>query len=116
MSNFLELVAKERSRQINDEGYKREHDDEHTDGSIADAAACYAANGTIYKATLPKNMQKSFKYVWPWNWSFFKKEKHTRKKQLIISAALLMAEYERIERAEQKTKKDFMGSIDEMYD
>lgn len=114
MQNFLELVAKERARQINDEGYKREHDDEHTDGSLADAAACYAANSEKIWQEL-KFFHKQFDYgkggfdvkgkavpLWKWHESYFKKDKHPRKKQLIISAALLMAEYDRLEREEQK--------------
>ncbi len=101
MPNFLELVAKERARQINDEGYKREHDDEHTDGSLADAAACYAATKNIFHIITDKQMFP-VRSLWPWNWNFFKKEKHPRKKQLIISAALLMAEYDRLDREEQK--------------
>jgi len=103
MQNFLELVAKERARQINDEGYKREHDDEHTDGSLADAAACYAATKTLYFATQQNRcVPKSFFYLYPWEPKYFKKDKHPRKKQLIISAALLMAEYDRLEREEKK--------------
>jgi hypothetical protein len=107
MNSFLELVAKERARQINDEGYKREHDDEHTDGSLADAAACYAVSSSLYifkvRDDNPHNMRiKLLDPVWPWNESYFKKDKHPRKKQLIISAALLMAEYDRLEREEKK--------------
>lgn len=39
-SNFLELVAKERTRQIVEKGYTAKHDSEHTDGALADAAEC----------------------------------------------------------------------------
>ncbi len=105
MPNFLELVAKERARQINDEGYKREHDDEHTDGSLADAAACYAANSKIsplYRVSYTSYYIQDIYPVWPWEVGYFKKEKHPRKKQLIISAALLNAEYDRLEREEKK--------------
>jgi len=103
MNSFLELVAKERARQINDEGYKREHDDEHTDGSLADAAACYAANSLfIWEPVAVSEAGSRLRDVWPWEPEYFKKEKHPRKKQLIISASLLMAEYDRLEREEKK--------------
>ena len=110
MSNFLELVAKERARQINDEGYKREHDDEHTDGSLADAAACYAANHQYIWKQAPEVPDELW-LLWPWDIDFLKKEKHPRKKQLIISAALLMAEYDRLERED---KKQNQGNINEI--
>jgi hypothetical protein len=99
MPNFLELVAKERARQINDEGYKREHDDEHKDGSLADAAAVYAATA---KMIYEKPDIHYYTEVWPWDGKWLKKDKHPRKKQLIIAAALLMAEYDRLEREEKK--------------
>lgn len=95
-SNFLELVAKERTRQIVEKGYTSEHDDEHTDGSIADAAACYATDQTEYI---------DLSNLWPWNFEFFKKDDHDRKQQLIIAAAFINAEYDRIVREEQKDSR-----------
>ena len=40
--NGIESIAAERQRQIEKEGWTSEHDDCHHDGSLADAAACYA--------------------------------------------------------------------------
>lgn len=104
MPNFLELVAKERTRQIVEKGYTREHDDEHTDGSLADAGACYAANNDNLWA-FGEYGQTGLKEVWPWDYEFFKKEEHDRKQQLIIAAALINAEYDRIVRQEQKDSR-----------
>lgn len=84
MSSFLNLVRDEREKQINKHGYTPEHDDEHVDGEIADAAACYASTELIP--------------YWPWEPEYFKKEEKTRKEQIITAAAMLMAEYERLER------------------
>lgn len=111
MSNFLELVAKERTRQIVEKGYTAEHDDEHTDGSLADAAACFSSNSDLFRISYVNYVE-----LWPWEPEFFTKRQHDRKQQLIIAAAFINAEYDRIVRAEQKNKKDFMDSIDEMYD
>jgi len=72
--------------------------DEHTDGSLADAAACYAANFPIIAEMRGSGPVP----VWKWDLNFFNKCRHDRKKQLIISAALLMAEYDRLEREEKK--------------
>jgi hypothetical protein len=41
MSTGIELITKERERQINEEGWTPEHDAEHTDRSLAHAARCY---------------------------------------------------------------------------
>ncbi|TDA64305.1 hypothetical protein E0765_06205 [Sulfuricurvum sp. IAE1] len=98
-SNFLELVAKERTRQIVEKGYTREHDDEHTDGSLADAGACYGATVPVYKLggeTFP------VRTLYPWCPVFDSRQKHDRKTNLIIGAAFFMAEYDRIVREEQK--------------
>ncbi|MCM0757438.1 hypothetical protein M7775_02505, partial [Sporomusa sphaeroides DSM 2875] len=38
----IELIAAERQRQISQEGWTPEHDDQHANGELALAAACYA--------------------------------------------------------------------------
>lgn len=42
--NGSELIATERQRQIEAEGWTPEHDDEHINGELADAAAIYVAH------------------------------------------------------------------------
>jgi len=93
MPNFLELVAEERTRQINKHGYTSEHDDDHVDGELADAAACYAN-------TINSN-DELIKY-WPYEPEYLKKEEKTRKDQIITACAMLMAEYDRLEREDKK--------------
>lgn len=105
MNNFLELVKVEREKQINKHGYTHEHDDEHTDGSIADAAACYAAtNQMLYgdDFTEMHNGIPSIKYLFPWDSKYLKREEKTRKEQIITACAMLMAEYERLERLDKQ--------------
>lgn len=104
MNQFLQLVEKERNRQIVEKGYTSEHDDEHTNGEIANAAACYAATVPIFKVMVNTD-RFPMKTVYPWQCTFFSKEDHSRKQQLIIAAAFINAEYDRIVRAEQKTKR-----------
>jgi hypothetical protein len=43
-----ELIAAERRRQIEQEGWTPEHDDEHSDGSLLLAAICYAAPVRVF--------------------------------------------------------------------
>ena len=102
MNQFLELVAKERTRQINDEGYAHEHDDKHTDGSLADAAACYANTINSNEELIP---------YWPWEPEYLKKEEKSRKDQIITACAMLMAEYDRLEREEQKQTQGYTNEI-----
>jgi hypothetical protein len=45
----VELIAKERQRQIEKEHWTAEHDDEHTDGSLALAAVCYATPVQLFE-------------------------------------------------------------------
>lgn len=42
LSNAVQSVISERQRQQSVEGWTPEHDDEHTEGEMAEAAACYA--------------------------------------------------------------------------
>jgi len=98
MEKFLELVKAERLKQINKHGYTPEHDDEHTDGSIADAAACYAATTDPYE----KGHFGKFRALWRWDFNYYKKEEKTRKDQIITACSMLMAEWERLERIEEK--------------
>lgn len=98
MNKFLELVKKERNRQIVEKGYTAEHDDKHTDGSLADAGACYASNEILRF----KDEYNELTFLWPWDYEGFIKYDHDRKQRLVIAAAFINAEYDRIVRAEKK--------------
>lgn len=68
--NGAERIVKERVRQISEEGWTAEHDDQHTDGEIARAAACYAAEAgdTCIEEVVevgPDIMEG--KNPWPWD-------------------------------------------------
>jgi hypothetical protein len=83
-------VLAERARQVEVEGWTPEHDDEHTDGSLAVAGACYAlvdARDTIGGA-------------WPWDFRWWKPT--TQRRNLIKAGALILAEIERVDRASKK--------------
>lgn len=92
------MIVDERRRQIDDEGWTPEHDDQHRCGEMAVAAACYAAHsarrnfyagiGEYRKAPPPPD--------WPWDAQWWKPKNPTR--DLIRAAALCAAEIERLER------------------
>ena len=48
MKTGIEIITTERERQVTEEGWTPEHDDHHTDGSLARAAICYATPVKIY--------------------------------------------------------------------
>lgn len=95
----VELIAQERERQINKEGWTPEHDDDHELGEMAVAAACYAVSGLeVIVATKDSiNGVDAF----PWDPSWDKRNKHDRKRQLVIAGALIAAEIDRLIRDEE---------------
>lgn len=110
MASGVELIAAERQRQIEREGYTHAHDDEHTDGSIAMAAACYAAPDLIYTRELRANTV-IFTDPWPWEPGHDKRQtrgnvilpnddqsKAARVRQLVKAGALIAAEIDRLGR------------------
>jgi hypothetical protein len=104
MVDILEEVARERCRQI-DKGFGPEHDDEHTDGELADAAAAYAANAaqTIMLGRVDEEdgePDSTALQLWPFGREDFKPG--TAREDLIKSLALTLAEIERIDRAAAK--------------
>ncbi len=49
----VELIAEERQRQIYVEGWSPEHDSNHEEGQLAEAAACYAMAHRCREQTKP---------------------------------------------------------------
>jgi hypothetical protein len=91
----LQEVARERLRQI-ERGFTTQHDDQHTYGELADAAACYALNqGCETYCPAPR--------TWPWSLTFWKPK--TRRTDLLRATAMLVAEIERLDRAQDRADK-----------
>ena len=89
-------VLAERKRQQLIEGWTPDHDDEHADEELADAAAAYALSPKHYvfpnRAECPD--------FWPWDercWN----PKDDRRRDLVRAGALILAEIERLDRAER---------------
>lgn len=83
-------VLTERQRQLTDEGWTPEHDDQHNDGEIAGAAATYALSAADYIASVP------FHRTWPWQNHWWKPT--TPRRDLVKAGALILAEIERLDR------------------
>ena len=109
----LDLIKAERARQIQEEGFTVEHDDLHTRGEMALAAAVYATTHEYRHMELP--------YPWPWDKKWYKPEPgmepenpnpvqarkpsdEGRIKELVKAGALIVAEIERIQRTIEAKK------------
>src|SRR5690349_17173691 len=96
MSNAIGLIAAERERQIKEEGWSLAHDREHTDGSLAHAAAAYAMGGGRVE-----NIDGSRVIdIWATSWGAEDDaiKGKPRLRQLVIAGALIAAEIDRIQR------------------
>lgn len=90
MNAAIEAIAAERQRQIEAEGWTPEHDDEHDEGDLAKAAACYAAGEEVRSTATGYAL-------WPWDSDWWKSS--DRRRDLVKAGALIVAEIERLDRA-----------------
>lgn len=96
--HVIEEIVAERRRQINAKGYTQEHDDEHANGEIALAAALYAIpyHNPKIKQDDYIGLQMALEIGTGWN---LKPDTYLRRR-LIKAAALIVAEIERLDRAD----------------
>lgn len=104
MNDALKEIAAERQRQLDKEGWTLEHDDQHTDESLAMAAGCYAnpfqiaIDGEGVRAEeLPED---AIPIGWPESWDYSWWKPSDRRSDLVKAGALIVAEIERLDRAE----------------
>ncbi|MFF6541670.1 hypothetical protein ACET5F_08150 [Pseudomonas aeruginosa] len=90
-------VQAERRRQITAEGWTPEHDDEHADGQMAQAAGCYALHAGGIGTDWPDGRQNGAALFWPWDKDSWKPT--TPRRGLVKACALALAEIERLDRA-----------------
>jgi hypothetical protein len=87
-----------RARQVVNHGFTSVNDDKRNgNGQLADAAACYALADSAGRELL--------KSIWPWSSAWFKPAKsdsiEDRKRDIEKAGALLLAEWERLDRAQE---------------
>ena len=87
-------IAVERRRQVSDEKYGPWHDDEHTDGSLRVVAAKLCCEGT--DAHVEDSMDRD-------DWTLLR---HPLERRLVIAAALIAAEMDRIQRAKDYVRQE----------
>lgn len=88
------LIAAERRRQIEVEGWSPEHDDKHDGGQLSHAAACYALGRTELRLNAVTT------HFWPWDRHWWKPK--DRISDLVRAGALIAAEIDRLKRAEPR--------------
>ncbi|HGH4358283.1 TPA: hypothetical protein ACJIUP_003974 [Pseudomonas aeruginosa] len=90
-------VQAERRRQITAEGWTPQHDDEHADGQMSQAAGCYALHAGGIGTDWPDGRQNGSALFWPWDKDSWKPT--TPRRDLVKACALALAEIERLDRA-----------------
>jgi hypothetical protein len=91
-------VLMERQRQIDEESFSAEQDDNYENFELGKAAAAYLGHAIIKDAT---RKQKTYAPgVWPWASAWWKPSDRCR--DLVKAAALIIAEIERLDRAAEK--------------
>jgi len=108
MSVGVDLIAKERKRQIKKEGWSPKHDSQHTGGELVMAAISYAAASGDEKVYTAQKLQGEILLndTWPWDPVWDKRKKHSEKKCLIVAGALIAAELDRVNAEEAGTFDD----------
>ena len=117
-------IAAERRRQVDEEGYTAEHDDQWSKGELARAAACYAADEHLFTDNLALHKGKYhtvYVELWPWPRPVDMRperrrmhplhprqetQNRSRRDALKKAAALCAAEMERIDRADALSKRE----------
>ena len=103
-------VLSERHRQVAVEGFDERHDDRHDRGELARAAVSYAthsivvaellADGMPPEKIVAASMNAGVPRTWPWDRIWWKPQDPRR--NLVRAAALIIAEIERLDRAEAR--------------
>ena len=101
MKTGIELIAEERTRQIETLGWSLERDDEYTGGELRRAGDACAIHGHTKNSPMPK--------MWPWGADWWKPSDKAR--NLVKAGALLRAEIDRLERRCAKIAREIDSRI-----
>ncbi len=96
----VQLIEKERARQVNEEGYAPSDDDRWINGELANAASCYAATPGNKTVSVNKFWGISYDraHRWPFSMNVWKPTPNDRIKELTKAGALIAAEIDRLKR------------------
>lgn len=97
MKTGIELIAEERQRQVEKEGWTPEHDEQHTEGQLADAAACYAMSDEARDFINTNWGNDMWLHIWPFDLEWWKPSPNDRIRELTKAGALIAAEIDRLQ-------------------
>jgi hypothetical protein len=104
----IELIAAERQRQIDVEGWTPEHDDMHDEGQLTGAAECYAARAADQLAGIKSGLTDP-----PLQWTFedsWWKPSPDPERNLVKAGALIAAELDKLRRRKENRDGDQAGT------
>jgi hypothetical protein len=87
----VDLIAAERQRQIEQEGWTPAHDALHGSEDLAAAAACYAQPPVV------RGQHGAPPWLWPWSEADWKPTPNERIRELTKAGALIAAEIDRLQ-------------------
>lgn len=97
MKTGIELIAEERQRQIEKEGWTAEHDAEHKEGELANAAAYYAMTQETIDFIDDEWGNDMHLHIWPFDLKWLKRTPKNRIRELQKAGALIAAEIDRLQ-------------------
>lgn len=92
MKTGIELIAEERQRQIDVEGWTIEHDSGHTEGELSNAGAYYALTDDLIEFINEDWGNDMHLHIWPFNLKWLKRTPENRIRELQKAGALIAAE------------------------
>jgi hypothetical protein len=101
----IERIAAERKRQIEEEGWTAEHDDNHELDEMVKAAVCYTLPERIRENRFGLTMTLR-QLLWPWGGDQWKPTPDNRIRELEKAGALIAAEIDRLLRLKLKHYPD----------
>lgn len=90
----IELIERERYAQWQREGFSTGHDDEHDEGELARAAACYAL--PVFHRGMKSWTGTMLGSLWPFEGKWWKPTPDDRVRELVKAGALISAEIDRL--------------------
>lgn len=100
----VELIAKERARQISKEGWTPKHDDTHKHNELALAASSYiTAVASPDEWAIERGEKPNPCYDWPWAKQWWKPSGDPVR-NLVKAGALIAAEIDRLNRKKNKAR------------
>jgi len=101
MKTGIEIITEARQHQIDVEGFYSSHDDTHTEGELANAAACYALTDEMREHFNDDFGQDQWLRLWPFELQWLKLTPDDRIKELGKAGGLIAAEIDRLNREKE---------------